>query len=412
MPLSILLLSLICTSFVARAVSETITIHKTEADSAIRKALAQASNGDTVVIHGGHYYVKDLQITKQIVFKGMDNPVLDGDKKDAILQVSADNVTISGFILQNAGVSFIEDNAAIKLNQVKNVIIENNILVDNFFAIYLAKSENCIVRNNRIESHHSRQTSAGNGIHLWYCKDISILNNKIRGHRDGIYFEFVEKGYIEGNYSEANLRYGLHFMFSDDCRYVNNTFYNNGAGVAVMYTKRVLMESNFFEHNWGPASYGLLLKEINDSTIRKNRFKNNTTALYTESSNRLQIENNVFEGNGWAIKIMANSMDNYFTANDFLNNSFMVATNSRQNFNTFNGNYWQDYDGYDLDKDGTGDVPYRPVGLFSIIVEKQHPALILLKSFFIRLLDVAESILPVLSPETLVDESPKMRIIN
>jgi nitrous oxidase accessory protein len=201
-------------------------------------------------------------------------------------------------------------------------------------------------------------------------------------------------------------------MFSDDCHYLKNTFYDNGAGVAVMYTKRVLMEDNIFDHNWGPASYGLLLKEINDSTIRKNHFRNNTTGLYAESSNRLQIENNVFNGNGWAIKIMANSMDNYFTDNDFLNNSFMVSTNSRQNFNIFHGNYWQDYNGYDLDKDGTGDVPYRPVRLFSIIVEKQHPALVLLKSLFIQLLDVAESVLPVFLPETLVDKNPKMRIIN
>jgi nitrous oxidase accessory protein len=179
-----------------------------------------------------------------------------------------------------------------------------------------------------------------------------------------------------------------------------------------MYTKRVLMQANLFELNWGPASFGLLLKEINDSVIIDNRFLNNSTGLYTESSNRLQIKHNVFENNGWAVKIMANSMDNYFTDNDFINNSFAVSTNSRQNFNTFDGNYWEGYKGYDLDRDGTGDVPYRPVGLFSLIVEKQHPALVLLKSFFINLLEVSESIFPVLTPETLSDNHPRMRRIH
>ena len=34
-----------------------------------------------------------------------------------------------------------------------------------------------------------------------------------------------------------NLRYGLHFMYSDGCQYVENTFRHNGSGVAVMYTQ-------------------------------------------------------------------------------------------------------------------------------------------------------------------------------
>jgi nitrous oxidase accessory protein len=375
----------------------------------INQAFIMAGDGDTILVEGGHYFVRDLQITKKIVLKGLNNPVLDGNHVNAILHVLADSVNISGFVFQNTGVSFIEDKAAIKLSGVKNVVLENNILLNNFFGIYLAESEDCVIRNNLIESHSTRQTSAGNGIHLWYCKKITITGNQVRGHRDGIYFEFVEDGHVEGNLSEENLRYGLHFMFSNNCRYLKNTFRHNGAGVAVMYTKNVLMQANQFEYNWGPASFGLLLKEINDSVILDNRFFNNSTGLYTESSNRVQIERNVFENNGWAIKLMANSMDNFFRGNDFINNSFAVATNSRQNFNTFDGNYWHGYRGYDLDRDGTGDIPYRPVGLFSLIVEKQHPALVLLKSFFISLLEVSESIFPVLTPETLADNHPRMR---
>ena len=378
----------------------------------LRSALSQATDGDTIMVGPGHYFVNSLLVDKKIKLIGVGSPVLDGDNKNAILQVRSDDVTISGFVFQNTGISFIEDNAAIKIHSVKNCIIENNRLINNFFAIYLANSENCIVRNNFIQSANSRQTSAGNGIHLWYCKNVEISRNTVLGHRDGIYFEFVEGGRVEENLSEGNLRYGLHFMFSDNCRYMKNTFRHNGAGVAVMYTKHVVMAENDFEDNWGSASFGILLKEINDSTIRNNRFTRNSIALYTESSNRLRIENNIFEQNGWAIKIMANSMDNTFTGNDFINNSFAVATNSRQNFNTFNANYWQSYRGYDLDRDGTGDVPYRPVGLFSLIVEKQHPALVLLKSFFVDLLEVSESIFPLLTPETLADNNPRMRRIN
>jgi nitrous oxidase accessory protein len=171
------------------------------------------------------------------------------------------------------------------------------------------------------------------------------------------------------------------------------------------------MEYNRFEKNWGPASYGILLKDITDSVIRENIFFGNSIGLYAEASNRIEVKNNNFRANGWAVKIMANSMDNIFTENDFIDNAFDVATNSGQNFNTFENNYWSRYKGYDLDRDGIGDVPYRPVRLFSIIVEKQHPALILLKSFFISVLDIAESIFPVLTPQTLMDQMPRMRPI-
>ena len=75
----------------------------------------------------------------------------------------------------------------------------------------------------------------------------------------------LEDSEIRGNVSEGNLRYGLHFMYSDNCIYEENTFRRNGSGVAVMYTKGVQMIGNRFEDNWGPSSYGLLLKEIYDS---------------------------------------------------------------------------------------------------------------------------------------------------
>jgi nitrous oxidase accessory protein len=378
----------------------------------IKQAISYASDGDTIIVYQGNYDESDLQIDKELTLLGINYPIIDGNKKSAIINIISDNVTIKGFIIQNAGVSFISDNAGIKLNGVKNCVIENNRLLDNFFAIYLAQSENCRISNNQIISNALRESSSGNGIHLWYCKDMLIENNMIAGHRDGIYFEFVEKGLVRNNLSERNLRYGLHFMFSNNCRYVQNNFRQNGAGVAVMYTKKVIMDGNRFENNQGPASYGILLKDISDSEIINNQFIKNSIGLYTEASNRLQIEKNVFINNGWAVKVMANSMDNVFKGNDFLNNSFDVATNSRQNFNKFTGNYWNKYKGYDLNRDGVGDVPYRPVRLFSLIVERQHPALILLKSFFIEILEVAESIFPVLTPETLIDNKPRMRRIS
>jgi nitrous oxidase accessory protein len=175
-----------------------------------------------------------------------------------------------------------------------------------------------------------------------------------------------------------------------------------------MYTHQVDMVGNDFADNWGAAAFGLLLKEIRDSRIQGNRFTGNSVALFAEGSDRLTVTDNDFGHNGWAIKLLANSERNQFAGNNFVGNTFDVATNSRQNYSRFAGNYWDAYRGYDLDHNGMGDVPYRPVRLFSLLVERNEPSLILLRSFLVQLLDAAEAVIPALTPETLTDDRPLM----
>jgi len=180
----------------------------------------------------------------------------------------------------------------------------------------------------------------------------------------------------------------------------------------VMYTKHVEMVNNTFENNWGAAAYGLLLKEIGDSRLEHNRFAHNTTGLLADGANRLVATNNQFVDNGWAVKLDASTLEARFTDNDFLGNTFDVATNSREHTSSFSGNYWDDYTGYDLNRDGTGDVPYHPVRLFSLVVERHSPSIALLRSAFVGLLDAAERALPSLTPETLVDSKPRMHRVS
>lgn len=398
--------------FSAISFAEKIIVDKQHSPNSIKKAIELAKPYDEIIINKGFYSEANIIIDKPLRLTGENAPIIDGEGKFEIFTIHSDSVFISGITFKNAGVSYIKENAAIRLEKVKDCVITDCKFFNNFFGIYIAASKNCLVKNNFIQSHGKSETSSGNGIHLWNCSNVKLNSNIIIGHRDGIYLEFVKDALIEKNHSEKNIRYGLHFMFSDGCTYSQNKFEDNGAGVAVMYTKNVEMINNYFYDNWGPASYGLLLKDISESRIEKNSFIKNTTAIYLEGCGRTVIEHNVFEKNGWAIKLMANSMNNKFSSNDFISNTFDLSTNSRQNFNSFDGNYYSKYTGYDLDKNGVGDVAYRPVKLFSILAEQQKPTLILINSFFIELLNIAESIFPSLTPETLVDNSPMLRRIN
>ncbi len=380
--------------------------------TSIQQAIEMAEPGSSIEVRSGTYRENNIEITKPLTLTGVDKPVIDGENVGTILVIRADSVTVQGFELRNTGRSYVRDYTAILIDQVKDFRVENNRLYDVFFGIYLAETERGIVKSNTIEAYDRREASSGNGIHLWNVKNPEILDNSVQGMRDGIYLEFVENARIHGNISQHNNRYGLHYMFSNGGTYYDNVFRKNGAGVAVMYSENVDMKNNLFEHNWGSSSYGLLLKEMRHSTIEGNRFYRNTVAIYSESSSNLQIHRNDIELNGWAVNIKSSSARNYFTENNFIENSFDVRTDSPRNNNVFEGNYWSHYEGYDLDRDGIGDVPYRPVSLFSIIIDRQPESLILMRSMFIRLLDMAERIMPVLTPQTLIDENPKMQRIQ
>ena len=378
--------------------------------SSIQKAIDQSSPYDTILVHEGTYIEYNIQITKPLYIIGQDQPVIDGDHQAEIITIMSDSVLFKGFQVQNVGFSFTKDWAGIKVDNKDYSIIEDNVLLDTYFGIYLKKSNHTILKNNRLKSKAENEVNSGNGIHLWYCEDILIENNQISGHRDGIYFEFVESSKIINNVSEGNIRYGLHFMFSNHDDYIGNVFKNNGTGVAVMFSDHIIMKNNRFVDNWGSTNYGLLFKEIYDGELSGNLFQNNTIGIFADGSNRIKILKNEFRGNGWAMNIFSSCMDNEIAYNNFISNTFDLTTNGKRNTNDFHDNFWDQYSGYDLDKDGIGDVPHRPVRLFSYLISRVPESIILLRSFFIDMLNIAEKVAPVLTPQSLTDERPRMKL--
>jgi nitrous oxidase accessory protein len=378
--------------------------------STVSGALREARPGDTIVVTAGVYREPRLEIRVPVAIVGEGLAVIDAGGAHEALTVMADDVTVRGLTIRNVSPSFVEDRAGIRLDGVRGCRVQGNHLIDTFFGIYAARASDCTIADNRIEGHARRQTEAGNAIHLFSSTGFTVTGNLVRGHRDGIYLEFSPHTTIAGNESRENLRYGLHFMFSDSCDYRRNVFRRNASGVAVMYSHRVVMTGNRFEDSWGAASYGLLLKEIKDARIEGNWIAGNTVGIFAESADRMVVTGNQFVRNGWALRLMADATDGEFRHNRFVGNTFDVATNSQSSSpNTFAGNYWDGYQGYDLDRDGVGDVPYRPVRLASVLVEGNEPMLILLRSFFLDLLEVAERVMPVLTPDALVDRRPLMR---
>ncbi len=390
-------------------ISQNIEVCQTCEFTTLNAAIDAAQNGATITVREGRYKEFDVLINKPLSIRGEGEVLLDVDKKGYGIIIKSDSVHISNINITNIGKSYTKDYAAIYVSRSKNFSIQNTVLDKVFFGILVEKSHYGYIAGNRISGEATEEASAGNGVHMWHCSNMTVKNNELHHLRDGIYFEFVTHSTVLNNRSYNNIRYGLHFMFSNNDEYHHNTFTKNGAGVAVMFSKFIKMTNNRFQQNWGSASYGLLLKEIYDAEIHHNTIEQNTIGINAEGSTRVYYSQNNFIRNGWAVKISGACYTNIFKKNNFLNNSFDVSYNSNLNDNSFTNNYWSSYTGYDLDKDGIGDVPYRPVKLFSYIVNKTPETIVLLRSLFIDIINFSEKVSPVFTPDNLLDNAPLMQ---
>lgn len=380
--------------------------------TSIKNAVAASKDGDVILIHTGVYAEGEILIAKKLTLKGENWPVLDGKSRSQILRIEAADVLVEGLEFRNSGYSSTNDWGAIKVISSTNVTISNNRLFNNAFGIYFQNSTNSVIANNLVRGNTVDEVNSGNAIHCWKSEGITIKNNNVSGHRDGIYFEFVTASLIENNTSTKNLRYGIHFMFSNNDTYRNNIFRSNGAGVAVMFSKKVTMIGNHFEESWGAGAYGILMKEIADGVVEHNTFLRNTVGIYMEGTSRITVSKNVFKGNGWAMRVQSSCENNNIINNNYFGNTFDVGTNGELQLNKFSANYWDKYEGYDLNKDGFGDVHYMPVSLYSMIVEKLPSASILLKSFIVSIMDKAERLIPSITPVELKDDKPLMKPLS
>ncbi len=385
-----------------------IHYYSSNSKKSLNDLIKNSQSGDTIIIKEGIYKPGKISIDKSITVVGENSPVLDAANSENLFTVIANDVTISGLHLKNIAYNSLKDNSAILIENSKNFKLENNIIENTYFAVYIKRSSNIILSGNTVKSNAVKEALSGNAFHIWYCTDVTATNNKLSGHRDGIYIEFSKYCNITHNNSYNNLRYGLHFMFSDSCNYENNVFHHNGAGVAVMYSKHINMSYNNFTLNRGTASYGLLLKDISNSTISRNTFTSNTIGIFAEGTNRCLITENDFRNNAWAMRFRSNCFDNTIKFNNFYTNTFEFSTNRGSFRNIMERNYWSSAKIFDLDRDGISDIPHRPMSLFAYLVENHSESLILNRSFFIKLLNISETLLPAITPKEIIDEKPLM----
>lgn len=375
----------------------------------LKRSLDNAESGDTILVLDGTYLGQFL-VTTPVTIMGDSGAVLDGNGVGDVLTLAADNTIVKGITVQNSGTRLLKDHAGIKITG-NHIEIANCLIQDILHGIYVKGGSEVNIHDNIIIGRMNiRESDRGNGIHLWQTSGNMLTDNDIGFARDGIYFSFAHRTGIYGNHIH-DLRYGLHYMYSDSNTFENNIFDHNVAGSALMYSRDIKLTNNIFAHCRGMRAYGILLQSVDNCVAENNLILDNTRAIFLDDANYNRIESNDIVQNDLAVQINASCEGNSLIHNNFISNlSEVIMDGSAGATTTWSaggrGNFWSAYEGYDIDGDGVGDVPYQLQSIFEYL-ELDYPAVrFYLYSPASQLLAVAEKRLPILRKSTVEDPLP------
>jgi nitrous oxidase accessory protein len=388
-----------------------IEVCHTCAVTSLAEAVASAEPGAEITVRGGTY-PGGLTIDKPLTLIGIDNPVIDGQGQGTLVAATGVDLTISGFTLRNTGSNHDREDAAILVDGGKATIVDNRI-EDALFGIYLKVAHGSIIRGNTVLAKQVDVAMRGDGIKIWYCDDVVVEGNQASDGRDIILW-YSNRGLIKDNSFDRE-RYGLHLMFSNDIRIEGNSLNANSIGLFIMYSRNPVIVGNTMSNNHGPSGGGIGLKDVDAAVVEGNRFVNNQIGAQIDTSPReIGIENywfdNVFAFNDTAIAFQPSVRHNTLSGNNFIDNSQHVSIVGGGDLKDITwavdgrGNYWSDYAGYDANRDGIGDVPYKTQRLFDSLLDEEPALRLFLFSPASLAVDFAAKALPSVRPQTKLED--------
>ena len=377
----------------------------------IQQAIDDAEPGDTIRVERGSY-AGNVVLSKSLTLEGLTRPIILGEGHGSVVTVTADGCTVRGFVIEHSGGMLEEENSGVLLKSNGNKI-EQNELRDILFGVYLFASNDNVISDNLIRGRDSIEIGErGAGIHIWNSLRNTLTGNTILAARDGMYLQNASNSVIRGN-RISDLRYGLHYMYSNDNIFEDNIFENNVAGAAIMYSRRIQFRRNRFLHNRGFSSFGILFQDDEDILAEDNLIVDNAVGIFMESLRGSVFRRNLVAANDTAIEAFSSASGNTFQWNNFIENLSPLWVIGKETSTHWNGpgsgNYWSEYDGYDLDADGIGDVPFKIQNVFEHL-EGNYPRLRLyLLSPAAQALELAEKVFPIIEGSREFDHYPLMK---
>ena len=384
------------------------------AKKSLQQMIDEAKKGDVITLEPGTYK-GPITIEKSITLDGQGEAVIDAGGDGSVIFLDTDGATIKNLRLTNSGGSHNDIDSGIQVRGNFNVIKDN--IIDNcLFGIDLQQSEFNVVRRNEISSKPVHLGMRGDGIRLWYSFGNKITNNFLYDSRDMVVW-YSKDNLIAKNRGTRG-RYALHFMYSQYNKIEDNEYWDNSVGIFLMYSDGVELRRNKISRATGTTGVGIGMKESSDILLEDNKVLYNAIGFYMDVSpfqpdTINTIKNNLIAFNNIGVRFLNDWPGNHFIDNRFKSNITQVAVSDGKgaNRNKWDGNYWDDYEGYDLDKNGIGDTPHEYYSYADRIWMDVPPAQFFKGSPMLEVLDFLERLAPFSPPQMVFkDTVPKIYV--
>jgi parallel beta-helix repeat protein len=303
--------------------------------SSINEAINNSNNGDIIYVYeDSSPYIETITIDKSIFLFGENKTttIIDGNNKNSVIIIRADNVHIKGFTIQNCEEGL--HNAGLKLENVKDVNVSGNIIKNNIgHGIFITDlTYSTIIYNNIIFNNDY-------GLCIKDSINNIIICNEIVNNINGLYLINSTNNLINKN-NFTNKWTGIHFEYSNSNNISNNNFLKNADGVYFYKSSNnSIFQNNINDNFW----FGIWLSNSFKNLIKYNIVcKNDDIGIYLDESDYNIISENFLLKNDDGIYIEY-SFNNIINKNFFQNiklNGYFVANSINQCFNSWNENYW------------------------------------------------------------------------
>ncbi len=384
-------------------------ILEVQANDNLQAAINNAAPGDIVVLAPGTYHGSVLIATSKLTLCGKNGAIIDGNGVGHAITLAAPEITIRGLIVRNSGRDILAKDAGVFIgNDAPGAKITDNHFVDNAVGVFLDNASAILVQHNLFEGLQKlRMSERGPGVAVYGTRDARILDNEFRYGRDGIFAVTSANLTIGGN-RLRDLRFAVHFMYSNASTVFENTSVGNDIGYAMMYSDHLELRDNVSDND---HDHGMLFNYANYSNVVKNVVLGSDKCVFIYNANKNRFVGNWFERCGIGIHFTAGSEGNSITGNAFIDNRNQVkyvgtryldwAENGR-------GNYWSDNPAFDLQGRGIADTAYRPNDIVDQVVWRAPAAKLLLNSPAVEVLRWAQATFPALHPGGVIDSAPLM----
>ncbi|HRN85158.1 MAG TPA: nitrous oxide reductase family maturation protein NosD [Hyphomicrobium sp.] len=414
----------------------------------VQAALARAADGDVILLAEG-VHRGPVRIEKEVTLEGQPGAVLEGSGRGSVVTLSAPRAVVRGLTVRGSGRDLEAMDAGVFVQQsATEALVEGNRLEGNLYGVYLHGAEDAVARGNVIVGlQDGRVNEAGNGVSVWNAPGARVEDNDIRFGRDGIFAVASKRNVFRGN-RFRDLRFAVHYMYTNDGEVVGNVSVGNTVGFAIMYSHRLIVRDNVSD---GDLNHGFLFNFANSSEIAGNTVRGRQLpasrwatpglrgaearehglpaaeeavgtlaggvrngpekCVFIYNANKNTFQNNWFEGCEIGVHFTAGSEGNAIVGNAFIRNRNQVkyvGTRYLDWSKDGRGNYWSDNPAFDLNGDGVGDAAYRPNDIIDKVLWTAPQAKVLVNSPAVQIIRWAQSQFPALLPGGVVDSRPLM----